>query len=157
MTYAKGRHPGAVWKKSDFEIHTPRDPGWSGSHLPGGEQKHEEKRREWAATFVKECVSRELMAIAITDHHDFCLIPYVQEELKKLDESTRPWLFPGIEITCNDSVQCLFLFDVNSEPQAWQRLYGKMPSITPAAANDPTCPAAELCGKDLACFMHERF
>jgi chromosome segregation protein len=26
--YAKGLHPGAIWKKCDFQIHTPRDPQW---------------------------------------------------------------------------------------------------------------------------------
>ena len=28
MTFAKGMHPGAVWKRADLQIHTPRDPQW---------------------------------------------------------------------------------------------------------------------------------
>ena len=51
--FAKGKHPGAVWKRVDFQIHTPRDPNWSGGpHLPGGSPEFEEARRKWALDFL---------------------------------------------------------------------------------------------------------
>src|ERR1700687_2553482 len=151
MPYAKGRHPGAIWKKTDFQIHTPRDPQWNGPHYAGGTAATEAAREKWADDFLAECVRRSLAAVAITDHHDFCFVPYVQRAvLRILQEDKRPWVFPGTEITCNDSAQCLVLFDVGSRPHALERLVGgHLPAIMPAACELEVLPQAILCGKDI--------
>ena len=44
MAHAKGMHPGAVWKKCDFQVHTPRDTQWEGTPFPGGTPELEQAR-----------------------------------------------------------------------------------------------------------------
>jgi len=151
MPYAKGRHPGAIWKKTDFQIHTPRDPQWNGPHYAGGTADTEAAREKWADDFLAECIHRGLAAVAITDHHDFCFVPYVQRAVMRISqEDKRPWVFPGTEVTCNDSAQCLVLFDVGSGPDAWERLFGgHLPEIMPAACELEVLPQAILCGKNI--------
>ncbi len=75
MSYAKGKHPGAQWRKCDFQIHTPRDEQWSGLRSTSNTQDVDAARKEWAEQFVKECIARGLGAIAVTDHHDTVFIP----------------------------------------------------------------------------------
>ncbi len=154
--YAKGMHPGAVWKKCDFQIHTPRDGQWSGSdHLQGGTSPEEQAREDWADGFVAKCVEKGLGAIAITDHHDFCFVEYVRGAIARLeDPSKRPWLFPGIEVTCDDAVQCLVLFDSTTDAATWNRLFGG--HLNNVAAPDPnaaTNPPAEPCGRQVEDFL----
>jgi hypothetical protein len=60
MPYAKGRHPGAIWKETDFQIHTPRDPQWNGPHYAGGTADTEAAREKWADDFLAECIHRGL-------------------------------------------------------------------------------------------------
>jgi chromosome segregation protein len=148
--YAKGLHPGAIWKKCDFQVHTPRDPQWGGSdHLPGGSESDESAREAWADQLVAHCIGSGLQAIAITDHHDFCFVEYVRRAIARLsDPSTGPWLFPGIEVTCDDAVQCLILFDADTTSDRWNRLFGG--HLLNIAAPDPvapTNPQAVICGK----------
>lgn len=156
MTFAKGKHPGAVWKKTDFQIHTPRDPNWEGSpHIPGG-NGGDQQRRKWAEGFVEKCISLNLTAIAITDHHDFCFIPYVRQYLAEKHLEDRLWLFPGVEVTCNDAVQCLVLFDVDSDDAAWDRLYGgHLTAIPRPSSSTAEAPQAQQCGKDLGRFIND--
>ncbi|MBZ9769983.1 AAA family ATPase [Mesorhizobium sp. CA6] len=159
MIYPKGRHPGAVWRKTDFQIHTPRDAGWSGSRsLAGGTEELEEARETWADDFVSACLQRGIGAIAITDHHDIVMYPYVARAIMRSpDARGKLWLFPGMEVTCNDSVQCLILFDQSTEYKVVERLFGKMPSI---AAPDPQvekAPQTQLCGRDLKDLIGDLF
>lgn len=154
--YPKGRHPGAVWKKTDFQIHTPRDPQWSGSpHLTGGTRVEEDARQAWMDAFIQTCIVKGLQAIAITDHHDFCFVEYAKKSIEKLPaDSIKPWLFPGIEITCNDAVQCIMLFDSETEWDDWLRVYGgHLNVITRPDRNTATAPQAVLCGKEIAPFI----
>lgn len=81
MNYAKGKHPGAQWRKCDFQIHTPRDEQWSGVRSTSNIQDVNAARKEWAEQFVKECITRGLGAIAITDHHDTVFIPVIPDSL----------------------------------------------------------------------------
>jgi chromosome segregation protein len=158
MKYAVGRHPGATWRKSDFQIHTPRDPQWSGSpHLGGGTAELEAVRQTWANEFVQVCIKTGLGAIAVTDHHDLCFVPYIQKALSNItDETVRPWLFPGIEITCNDSSQCLVLFDVGISELTWNRLFGgHLQNIAIPESAAATNPQATMCGKDLSKFLDD--
>lgn len=155
MTAEKGRHPGAVWRKTDFQIHTPRDAGWSGSpSLPGGTEEFESAREKWADGFVQECLKRGLGAIAITDHHDLVMYPYVQRAIERNPEvKAKLWLFPGMEVTCDDSVQCLTLFDSATPPDVVQRLFGKMPKVPAPDANAKTAPQSNICGKEIRDFL----
>lgn len=156
MTYAKGRHPGAVWKKTDFQIHTPRDPQWTGSaHLAGGSVENEDARQAWMDSFIQTCIEKGLNAIAITDHHDFCFVEYAQKSIEKLPEdSGKPWLFPGIEITCNDAVQCIMLFDSSTGWDDWLRTYGgHLNAISRPDQNAARAPQAIQCGKDIEPFI----
>jgi chromosome segregation protein len=153
MTYPKGLHPGATWRKCDFQVHTPRDPQWTGSpSLPGGGSAEEQLRDAWADKFVDHCISLGLLAIAITDHHDFCFVEYVQRAIQRLpDQSKAPWLFPGVEVTCDDAVQCLVLFDTDSPPVVWHRLFGgHLLKIQAPDADKSTNPQALGCGKIIA-------
>jgi chromosome segregation protein len=151
-TYPKGKHPGAVWKKTDFQIHTPRDPQWSGSpHMTGGSGAEEDVRQAWMDAFIQTCVDKGLHAIAITDHHDFCFIPYAQKAIANLpDGSKKPWLFPGMEITCNDAVQCIALFDPLTKWNDWVRIFGLLNNINIPDGDSDKAPQAIQCGKDIA-------
>jgi chromosome segregation protein len=101
MAYTKGQHPGATWRKCDFQCHTPRDQGWLGDEdLPGGTPELEAARHSWATSFVAAAADKNLGVIAVTDHHDACFIPYV----KQAAEATGLTLFPGVEVTCADNV-----------------------------------------------------
>ncbi len=131
----------AFWRKCDLQIHSPRDPNWSGSR-PIGEGDNnpatgktatalqiEAARDQWAATFVNECVKKGLEVIALTDHHEMTMVPYVQKEIerrKKADPSFDLWLFPGMELTASGGVQCLILFDADISVDWQQQVQGKL-------------------------------
>ena len=75
MNVESGHHPGAEWHKADLQCHSPRDAGWDGGpRLPGGSPELEAARELWAAEFVAACLQRKLKAVAITDHHDACMV-----------------------------------------------------------------------------------
>jgi type III restriction enzyme len=123
----------AYWRKCDFQVHTPRDPNWQGSRPIGvGEDiggklataaDVDAARQRWAEDFVDQCAQRGLEAIAITDHHEMVMVPYVQEAIatrKAREAGFDLWLFPGMELTCRNGVQCLIIFDADL-PEDWQR------------------------------------
>src|SRR6187402_584691 len=112
MLHPKGMHPGATWRKADLQVHTPRDPQWSGPKFKGGTPQDEAKREAWADEFVQACIDRKLEMVAVTDHHDFCAMPYILSAIGRLPLTvSKPWVFPGVEVTCDDSAQCLVIFD----------------------------------------------
>lgn len=152
MGYEKGMHPGAVWKRTDFQIHTPRDAQWTGSPaLPGGTPENEEARQEWARSFVEKCRTRGLTAIAITDHHDYCFVDYVK---KAAEELSQFWVYPGVEVTCADAVQCLILFDTTTNAETWSRLFGGHLQRIPSPAHEnPQAPQTIDCGRTLEDFI----
>ncbi|MEZ6140785.1 MAG: AAA family ATPase [Zavarzinella sp.] len=123
--------------------------------MAGGTDQDEATRQGWMDNFIKTCIEKGLHAIAITDHHDFCFVEYAQKSIEKLPLGTaKPWLFPGIEITCNDAVQCIMLFDSTTGWDDWLRVYGgHLNSITRPDRNAPTAPQAMHCGKDIAPFI----
>lgn len=131
MPYAKGRHPGTTWHKTDFQCHTPRDRSWIGAvNLPGGTPDAEAARHAWAAEFIAACVARRIAAVAITDHHDIALVPYIQKAGLAADPAII--VFPGFEVTCSDDAQCLAIFDPASETQVLQKLLLKLPGVMTA-------------------------
>ena len=131
MTYAKGHHPGATWRKCDFQCHTPRDPDWKGSaNLPGGSPELEKARQDWATSFVSAVADRGLSVVALTDHHDACFIPYVK---KAADTSGKGvTIFPGIEVSCADNVQCIVVFDPSCGEDTFNKLLHRLSDVMPA-------------------------
>lgn len=154
MTYTKGMHPGAVWKRTDLQIHTPRDPQWQGSpNLAGGTAEMETTRAAWADRLVQHCLDQKFGAIALTDHHDACFVVYVTEAIERAGAGNRLWLFPGMEVTCGDSVQCLVLFDTGTPPTTVARLYGGHLNVAEPDRSAARAPQAVPCGKDLKDFF----
>lgn len=102
---------GAQFRKSDFQIHSPRDAGWAGAKPEDGiatpdATSIEKARLEYCEKFLKKCVQENLKAIAITDHHEG-VYPYLMMKAKKSIEAAGApldlWIFPGMELTCKDS------------------------------------------------------
>lgn len=131
----------AYWGKCDFQVHTPRDPNWAGACPIGlGEDNKETgakataddvdaARLKWANAFLDQCVAKGLQAVALTDHHEMVMVPYVQKaiaERKKADDSFDFWLFPGMELTASGGVQCLILFDAHLSEEWRQQAQGKL-------------------------------
>ena len=123
----------ASWRKCDFQLHTPRDPNWQGprpvglgdetDHGPAGVEQVEAARLMWAHDFVEICVKRGLSAIAVTDHHEMVMIPYIQAAIAERvpqDSEFDLWLFPGMELTCRHGFQCLILFDADLSDE-WRK------------------------------------
>lgn len=149
MTFQKGHHPGAEWHKADFQCHTPRDHQWNGSpHLPGGNETAEAARAAWAASFVDACLSKGLKAVAVTDHHDACMVDYVHKHVAATGCDLK--VFAGVEVTCDDDVQCLAIFDPSSTASDWARFLHKLTSVSPATANDDKTCAIRPCGMTIA-------
>lgn len=155
VAFPVGSHPGAVWKKCDFQIHSAHDRNWTGEKLPGGTTVNEAKRDEWANTFIDACIERGLSAVAITDHHDFTFVPYVQSAIWRRGLKDSLILFPGTEVTCNDSSQCLVLFDRDSDATLWDQMFGLLPHIQKPAPETPAGVQADLCGRDIAELLRE--
>lgn len=138
----------ASWRKCDFQLHTPRDPNWQGKRPVGigdktdakvaSQAEVDDQRKSWAKDFVDICVKRELRAIAITDHHEMVMIPYVQAEISERlskDIDFDLWLFPGMELTCRNGVQCLIIFDADLSEE-WRRDAQSKLGITVASLNE---------------------
>jgi chromosome segregation protein len=154
VSYAKGKHPGAQWRRCDFQIHTPRDEQWSGLRSASNTQDVDVARREWAEQFVQECVSRGLGAVAITDHHDTAFITVIQEVIERIGLADTLWFFPGIEVTCNDASQCLLIFDPMTERSVLQRLFGgHINNIQEAPDHLVKSGIVSPCGKNIVEFI----
>ena len=141
-----GRHPGAVWRKVDLQCHTPRDRGWQGSPaLPGGSPELDAARRAWADTFVASALDRGLTVVAVTDHHDVAMLPHVMAAAAARP-SRELIVFPGIEVTCEDSVQCLAIFDPATDMDLWLRFVGRLTAVAPLDLTAKWGCVVEHCG-----------
>src|ERR1035437_8405988 len=106
---------GAHFYKCDFQVHTPRDLGWSGA-----DAATDKDRKAYAEELVLACRQKGLGAIAITDHHDFAFFPYIkraaQDEVNDhgapIDAAQRLIVFPAIELTLTaPACQALLILD----------------------------------------------
>ena len=89
----------------------------------------EAARAEWAKAFVDRCVSRGLQAVALTDHHEMVMVPYVEraiQERKQADPGVDLWLFPGMELTASGGKQCLIIFDADLSESWREQAQGKL-------------------------------
>jgi type III restriction enzyme len=138
----------AYWCKCDFQVHTPRDPNWQGPRPVGlGEDNGGQPacaadvdagRQGWAEDFVQQCARRGLEAIAITDHHEMVMIPYIKSAIdaeRARNGEFDLWLFPGMELTCRNGVQCLLIFDSDLSEEWWREAQGRL-GIVVAALDD---------------------
>jgi hypothetical protein len=116
--------------------------------------ENEAGRDLWADKFVQQCLLKSIDAIGITDHHDIVMYPYVERAISRSEAAKgKLWLFPGIEVTCQDAVQCLILFDVSTEPSVTKRIFGKMPRVAEPDANLGRAPQADVCGVGIDDFI----
>ena len=144
-----GSHPGTRWMKVDLQCHTPRDRRWYGSPpLAGGTEELEARRGEWADEFVAAAIARGLHGIAVTDHHDVALVPYVIAAAER--SQTSLVVFPGVEITCQDAVQCLALLDPASPKETWHRLINNLRAVQHAHLDDGRGCEVASCGLTVA-------
>jgi chromosome segregation protein len=138
----------AYWRKCDFQVHTPRDPNWQGPRPVGlGEDNGgnlatiadvDASRGRWADDFIEQCARRGLAAIALTDHHEMVMVPYVQaaiEARRAREPQFDLWLFPGMELTCRNGVQCLIIFDADLSKD-WREAAQARLGILVASLND---------------------
>ena len=131
----------AYWRKCDFQVHTPRDPNWTGPRPIGqGEemagtggkatvQDVDAARAAWAKGFVNQCLTKGLEVVALTDHHEMIMLPYVQQEIaarKMADPNFDLWLFPGMELTASGGRQCLIIFDADLSEDWRKQAQGKL-------------------------------
>ena len=107
----------AYWRKCDFQVHTPRDPNWKGQR-PVGENDDidgspatmddvNRERQKWANEFVRMCSVRGLEVIAVTDHHEMVMVPFIKRAIsdRKLEDPDFDlWFLPGMEVTVACSV-----------------------------------------------------
>ncbi|MBY4611610.1 AAA family ATPase [Rhizobium sp. 9T] len=148
----------ASWRKCDFQVHTPRDPNWTGHRtlgisetnpatgLPSTADDVDGARKIWAEQFVQKCVERGLGAVALTDHHEMIMVPYVQRAIaarKASDPSFDLWLFPGMELTAIGGKQCLILFDGDLSEDWWKTAQAKL-SIAYAALDEKAAKAPSV-------------
>ncbi|MEZ5946906.1 MAG: AAA family ATPase [Hyphomonas sp.] len=131
----------AYWRKCDFQVHSCRDPNWTGDRPLGvGEVDSntdtvatkadvDVRRAEWADTLVENCVKKGLEAFALTDHHETVMVPYVRaaiERRKASDPQFDLWFFPGMELTASGGCQCLILFDTDISDEWLTQAQGKL-------------------------------
>jgi type III restriction enzyme len=81
----------------------------------------DEERERYARDFVSACRANGLQAVAVTDHHDVTLLPYIRAAVRSEagpGEKTLPpheqlVVFPGLELTLAVPCQALLLFDAD--------------------------------------------
>jgi len=106
---------GAHFYKCDFQVHTPRDSNWIGA-----EAKTPKERKAYANELIQACRTKDLGAIAITDHHDFAIFPYVKAAAAAevdaignlVSKEDQIVVFPGLELTLSSPpCQAILLLD----------------------------------------------
>ncbi len=128
---------GAHYFKTDLQVHTPRDPAWSGKRPITNDE-----RKDYARDFVAACRDAGLQAVAITDHHDFVLLEYIRDatkDEKKEDGTQLPperqlVVFPGLELTLAVPCQALLILDADFPAQ-------RLSTVLEILAIDPTDPS----------------
>ncbi|MEQ9641749.1 MAG: AAA family ATPase [Alphaproteobacteria bacterium] len=89
----------------------------------------DQSRLQWAFEFVDACIAKGLEVIALTDHHEMVMVPYVQKAIAERKTSTPSldlWLLPGMELTANGGKQCLIIFDADLTEEKRRQAQGKL-------------------------------
>ena len=123
----------ACWRKCDFQVHSPRDPNWEGDRPIGKDAASIEdvdaKRAHWANHFIDQCIAKKLGAVALTDHHEMTMVPYVQRAIEvrmKSDPNFDLWFFPAMELTARGGKQCIIIFDSDLSEEWRKQAQGKL-------------------------------
>ena len=106
---------GGHFYRADFQVHTPRDTQWDGGRPSAAE------RDAWAASFVSAARAQGLNAVAISDHHDFALFPFIKKaaaaERSADGTSVSPreqlTVFPALELTLSVPCQAILILDAD--------------------------------------------
>lgn len=109
---------GAHYHRCDFQVHSPRDLQWAGA-----DHVSDTERMAYAGALIEACRNKGLDAIAITDHHDMCFVPYVKRAAlaetdangAHLPEERRIVVFPGIELTLAVPCQAILILNADFE------------------------------------------
>jgi len=126
---------GAEYRKTDLQIHSPRDGNWDGPRPEDGlangaiDQDRKEAREAYCKLFIEKCVEKGLAAISVTDHHEGVYVYEalrVLNELRAADATLEFWLFPGMELTCRDACQALIIFDENLPQNLFEKARAKL-------------------------------
>lgn len=130
---------GNHYKKCDLQVHSPRDRNWKGSNCVTVNE-----RETYSKSFVKECRTAGINAVAITDHHDMVFFEFIKAAAKtELDENGNPIpnnqqlvVFPGIELTFNQPpMQGLLILDANFPEVLFPTVLGSL-SLAQAPKED---------------------
>ncbi len=147
---------GAIYRKCDFQAHTPRDDNFSGS-----EYITDEERKSYAKRFIAACRTKGVDAVAITDHHDLVFYNYIKqasnEETDKdgglVPEHKRIIVFPGMELTLDVPCQALLIFDSNLEidDELRTRIYTALGinNYTPKSSSKAVSPVERISFKSI--------
>lgn len=116
-------YPGARWWKFDFHTHTPasRDYGKG----PDQDSLQQITPQDWLLGFMRAGVD----CVAVTDHNSSAWIDRLKQSLDELERGQHPdfrplHLFPGIEITANNSIHVLGILDVDKDSADIAELLG---------------------------------
>jgi chromosome segregation protein len=124
---------GAHFYRCDFQVHSPRDRGWTGAKFgvnpeevasltPEQKKQITDERVQFAKEYLSKVRNAGLNAIAITDHHDIVSVKIIRKvaeaENQTFTEASEfqkiVVVFPGIELTLsNPASQCLLIFDAD--------------------------------------------
>jgi chromosome segregation protein len=127
---------GAHFHCCDLQVHTPRDDNWVGECPVTNEE-----RRPYAVKFISACRSKGLAAVAITDHHDMAMFPYIRDAAmteidsngQRIPAANQIIVFPGMELTLSLPCQAILLFDPEVHYDDLHRAMASL-GITPAAS-----------------------
>lgn len=130
---------GTHYYRADLQVHTPRDAHWDGPR-----PKTEEDRVAWAKSFVAAARENRLNAVAISDHHDFAMFPYVrQAALNEVDSGGTPIpdkerlvVFPALELTLQVPCQAILILDADFP-------LDRLDDVLKALHHEPFNPAAQ--------------
>ncbi len=130
---------GNHYKKCDLQVHSPRDRNWKGSNCVT-----EEEREDYSKSFVKECRTAGVNAVAITDHHDMAFFEYIKAAAKtelnedgdSIPNDQQLVVFPGIELTFHQPpMQGLLILDADFPEALFPTVLGSL-SLAQAPKED---------------------
>ena len=133
---------GAHYLKADLQVHTPRDPNWKLVCTT------DDEREQFGRDFIAACRAAALGAVAVTDHHDFGLVPWIRRaavhevdaEGRPLDPRQRIVVFPGLELTLAVPCQALLIFSADFPDDRLPAVLEKL-GIDPADRSEPKAKA----------------
>jgi len=140
MTKVISKDMGAHFYRCDFQVHSPRDLKWVGTH-----HTEDDDRISYAVKLITACRKTSLDAIAVTDHHDMVFVDYIRQAAEQevdsegnfLPKEDRIIVFPGIELTLAVPCQAILLLDADFESSRFESLLDVL-AISPSSREQKT-------------------